>query len=417
MAYNVSVIQQDFDDRWRWIHKGIETLLQAIRLQPNDPILYREIGWIYQHKLADQMDTANLHYKYRLAAENHKLFGKKHHPDWEKLSKAPATKEEFLKRFPETPRAPLWNKPNGFSNYEKLLKSFEETGNLPEALKEQMGEREFNDCELALRRILIRKNLNIDPDVAMRLEQKFGEFDWLVPDTLALYWGFLGNEKTYLHNNLECERILTQSLKRSFLVGRIVFPNDVPGKAYLLLPNLDLVEKAADEFSKEYIMRDTKFNMGYETFLKQVIDTFYLYGRKKEAEKYFKILQDGKRVPEIKGLTLDQFAEKRLREMIKSGTWFEAMRTVQSFVTQSAYALANGEQETARQRLATAEQIYELYRRRNDDDEAERTRLSLPPFAEIKRQITQELIRAVPSLAPALRAELELQGTPNAAGK
>ena len=70
MAYNISVTQQDYDARRRWIKKGLETLQTAIKYNPNDPILYREMAWIYQHKLGDEMDTAAPYYKQKMAEEN-----------------------------------------------------------------------------------------------------------------------------------------------------------------------------------------------------------------------------------------------------------------------------------------------------------------------------------------------------------
>ncbi|HRU00833.1 MAG TPA: hypothetical protein P5239_03950, partial [Victivallales bacterium] len=70
MAYNISVTCSSFEDRWRWIKKGIELIRdEALFYNPGDPILYKELGWIYQHKLGNIMDDANIYYKNQLALE------------------------------------------------------------------------------------------------------------------------------------------------------------------------------------------------------------------------------------------------------------------------------------------------------------------------------------------------------------
>ena len=52
MSYNISVTFTDCDDRWRWVQRGIELIRDdALVYNPGDPELYRELGWMYQHKL------------------------------------------------------------------------------------------------------------------------------------------------------------------------------------------------------------------------------------------------------------------------------------------------------------------------------------------------------------------------------
>ena len=133
---------------------------------------------------------------------------------------------------------------------------------------------------------------------------------------------------------------------------------------------------------------------------------FYV-NRKKEAQKYFQHLRD-LGYAEAHAATLDQYVNQRLRNMIDAGTHLQIQRLVESFVIQSAYALANGEREEAEQALSTARQIYELYQKRNRSA-AEKERLRLPPFQDIAKSITSNLIRTIPALGPALKAELQLQ--------
>src|SRR5882672_10901696 len=62
MAYNISVKFKDYPDRWRWVQRGIELLRDdGLRYNPNETLIYRELGWIFQHKLGQNLDDANMY--------------------------------------------------------------------------------------------------------------------------------------------------------------------------------------------------------------------------------------------------------------------------------------------------------------------------------------------------------------------
>lgn len=404
MAYNLSVSQQDFAARWRWIQKGLGTLQDALLMNPNDPLLYRDLGWIYQHKLGDQMDEAQLYYKYRLASELYWMFGGKHAPDWAALDAAPASEAEFLKRYPL--RSKPWEKLRaaGYSSPEVLAKAFAETGELPPAASEALGEKDSGAFSAYFRRALILEKLHVEPRYALEMEQKYGKLDWLMPDTYAIYWGIRGVAKSPDRKSLECERLITQGLKISFTAGRILFPGREPSENFILLPNLDLTDAAAAEYRKGADLHPDRFDAGYATFLAQATEVLYLFGKREKARDFFLILRDKLRSGYVIGQTLEQFMNNRLRDMISKGTYRNIMNLIESCIVQSAFALANGERETAAQRLETARQIYTLYLTRNEKM-GEKRRLNLPPFPVFKREVTQSLMRSIPELETFFRAE------------
>src|SRR6266567_3695606 len=85
MAYNISVKFKDFSDRWRWVSRGIELLRdQGLRYNPNETLLYRELAWFFQHKMGQNLDDANMHYKQEWANEMAVIFAKKK-PDLDEL--------------------------------------------------------------------------------------------------------------------------------------------------------------------------------------------------------------------------------------------------------------------------------------------------------------------------------------------
>src|SRR5207302_2305632 len=78
MAYNISVKFKDWPDRWRWVKRGIELLRdQGLEWNPNELLIYRELGWIFQHKLGQNLDDANMYYKQQWANEMAAVFEKK----------------------------------------------------------------------------------------------------------------------------------------------------------------------------------------------------------------------------------------------------------------------------------------------------------------------------------------------------
>src|SRR5213595_3930820 len=78
MAYNISVKFKDYPDRWRWVKRGIELLRdEGLRYNPNEILIYRELGWFFQHKMGANLDDANMYYKQQWANEMAAVFAKK----------------------------------------------------------------------------------------------------------------------------------------------------------------------------------------------------------------------------------------------------------------------------------------------------------------------------------------------------
>ena len=67
LAYNISVMMNRPEDRWRWVQNGIALLRdEALRFNPHDARLYRELAWMYQHKIGEVLDSAHIYYKVHL---------------------------------------------------------------------------------------------------------------------------------------------------------------------------------------------------------------------------------------------------------------------------------------------------------------------------------------------------------------
>ena len=96
MAYNISVTFNSHKDRWRWVRRGIELVRDtALRYDPDDPDLYHQLGWIYQHKVGQVLDDANRYYKGQMALQIIEVLGTADLYDWDKLAAAPDTEEQL----------------------------------------------------------------------------------------------------------------------------------------------------------------------------------------------------------------------------------------------------------------------------------------------------------------------------------
>lgn len=91
MAYNISVGTHTADERWDWVHKGIRLLRdEGIPNNPDSVELYRELAWIFFHKVGQYSDDFHWYYKQQIAQE------------WQELLGAPtegATTQQVLEEF------------------------------------------------------------------------------------------------------------------------------------------------------------------------------------------------------------------------------------------------------------------------------------------------------------------------------
>jgi len=64
LAYNVSVMMPTHADRWRWVDAGMRLLRDdGLRLNPGDPVLYKELAWMFLLKLGGSLDEAGNYYR------------------------------------------------------------------------------------------------------------------------------------------------------------------------------------------------------------------------------------------------------------------------------------------------------------------------------------------------------------------
>ncbi|MCZ7593341.1 MAG: hypothetical protein M5U15_14925 [Kiritimatiellae bacterium] len=132
LSYNISVLLKQPEERWRWVSSGISLLRdEGLRYNPGDARLLYELGWLFQHKLAGNTDSANMYYKQAWAAEMAELWN------------GPTPDFDFLIANPNDPRAQR-----------------------------------------------LRDRYKMDPAAMREIDQRYGPLDWRLPQAHAIYWAW-----------------------------------------------------------------------------------------------------------------------------------------------------------------------------------------------------------------------------------
>jgi hypothetical protein len=240
MAYNISVKFKDPEDRWHWVERGIQLLRdQAIPLNPRETLLYRDLSWLFQHKVGQNLDDAHMLYKLRLAQEMQPILGG--HPDFDALLN-------------------------------------------PKTAEDKARLRELVEV------------YKMDPKIIKIVDEEYGPLDWRLPDAHAIYWAELGRERAKPEDQETLRRSIYQTMQQAAIrggsLGRSV--TNVTARNFMIWPNLDLVPKVNAAYEK-MITEEPKIKANMETahknFLKQAIYLLYEDDRMKQAAYWFNYLK------------------------------------------------------------------------------------------------------------------------------
>jgi hypothetical protein len=393
MAYNISVTFHSFEDRWRWVRQGLALIRdEALVYNPRDPDLYKELAWIYLHKVGQDMDDANRYYKSEMARHLIRILGEPA-PGWDELAAAPA--DEAALRAALGAESPFWAALAAaglsFADFER---AFERAGALPPtAAVDALRPDARRTLELSLRRRWLARDYKLDAAFVLELNRRYGRFDWRLPQAHAIYWAHRGMAAAAQEKDLGCERIIFQGLNQAFKSGRLIYLRD--SEAFETTPNIDLLD-AADRSYLESMAKHPDNNSirgGYENFLIDAIVILYTFGQRQRAAAY---LGAGRRMypgPKF-SRTLDDFVLSELGEDMSSATYAQAQATVQGYLLQAYYALALGDDERASAFELIAQKLWQKYMR--EVGASSRERRGLPPYADMKRNMVERCQQLFP---------------------
>lgn len=405
MAYNISVTCSDREDRWRWIQAGIELIRnKAIVYNPSDPLLYKELGWIFQHKMGNVLDDYNLYYKNRLAIEMEQVFGT--NPDWQLLASAPRDNEDLLRLIPESKKFLDLLEKSKYKSLELLFADFKKQSKLPDDFVALINSpRIAGILDNYFRSLWLRSSFKLDPVLIEKINNKYGWLDWRTPEAQAVYWATKGLENTLGGRDLACERMITQALKESFASGRILWVDRENYQNIIMVPNLKVVDAVKKVFEEAYknnpdveSFRSAKLN-----FMQEAIMLLFNFGNFTKAAEYYKMLQreePGKYRASLEAYVMEQWAEEVRTASVKRAT-----EVISGLIYRSCYFLAYGDDDAALASEKMARYIYNSYQLQNSDI---KERVGLAAYKEIKSAVVTNCIKSLPPvLGEVLKARLQ----------
>jgi hypothetical protein len=374
MAYNISVKFKDFNDRWRWVERGI-TLLRddGLRFNPNETLIYRELAWFFQHKMGQNLDDANVTYK-----------------------------QEWLKEM------------NGVLGTN--------AASFAELLNPQTD-------EARARYQMLTNKYKMDPAFMQQLDERYGPLEWRLPEAHAIYWGALGLEKAKENPTkikpddlIQLRRVIYQSMQLSFQRGRLIW--DPVLKGFDTGPNLDIIPKvnaAYEQAMEEDAPNRDHIERAHRNFLRDAVYFLYENDRLAEALQWYryigekypnKTMLDGKPESLPKNLTLDDYCVARVCEDVGETSRDRVKAAIEGQLVKGYFALIRGEDRRNAGYRALARILRAKYMNAIAGG-ANVERIGLPTIEEAERQMRDILLdpeRGWPvELRAALRARLNLE--------
>ena len=352
MSFNVSVKFPEHSDRWRWVQRGMELLRdEALRYNPNHPLIYADLSWLFQFKMGQNLDDAHFYYKGAWAAEMMQVFGGER-PNFDKLIN------------PQTP-----------------------------------DERE--------RTRLLREKYKMDPAKMYALNERYGPLDWRLPEAHAVYWSSVGMDHAKGEDVRRLRSGVYQSMHLSYQRGRLVLSSNAPPR---LLPNLDIAPKVDAAYQEQIAeaavnaaFLTNNMTKAYRNFLRDVPYQFFIYNRVREGEQWLRYLRekfpDG--VP-AETTTLAEYAVNRASENVTGQSQVRTQGLIEAMLMRAYYSLIEGNTAESDEYMLRTVELWNAYTEKTKANQ----RIELLPLRELKDIVLKRLMDPQGGLSPEDKARL-----------
>jgi hypothetical protein len=337
MAYNISVKFKDPEDRWHWVMRGIELLRDhGIPMNPDETLMYRELSWLFQHKIGQNLDDAHMRYKLRWAQLMQPVLGG--HPDI-----------------------------NALIN--------------PQTDAERQRARELRDV------------YKMDPKIIQKVDEDYGPLDWRLPDAHAIYWAELGRLKAHGEDQETLRRSIFQSMREACLRGGALPSNitNVTEQNFMLWPNLDLVPKV--NASYEQLVDEEKdpgqkksMENAHKNFLKEAVYLLYEDDRINQANHWFTYLTNtftNALVGRMAGMSLDDYAVAQIVEDNNETDMSKVTSSIMAMYHRAFQCLVMDDDARYENYEAMARKIWTHYHQKIGEASAQR--IGLKPISQMRQ--------------------------------
>ncbi len=441
MAYNVSVATYTAEQRWKWVNNGIKLLRdRGTKYNPKSISLYKELAWIYWHKVGDFLDDHHWNYKAEMAVEMERILGapppamseEEEINHFRRIVDAPRDLKRLLEEDPQiielvNRMAELDLTPDE-SLLEFVARHMREDLTVAQYLKTRSEEEEYslfgqqmtllNNPEYAeardrllgaLRSEALRKTYNMDLEWMLGLMEKYGPIDWRSPYAMALYWSSWGDMETRgqinlnPHDSMNTGRFIFFALDNMVKRGRIVLTPDFdhPTRSYLeLLPDprfIDhhhetVLEVSAAQFPNDPFVAlghaANQYRTGHFNFLHYAVVQLYLGGDPRsmaKAEYYYDYMRQINR--NLDGSVKEQYLVPlreyvlNIKDVREGAEGFKsANMMVAELQMRSFRELAAGNVEQSVRATNLAQQVFEVYQADTRIDRNTRRQMERPIF-------------------------------------
>lgn len=450
MAYNISVSQYSPEQRWQWVQNGIKLLRdEGIRYNPRSVTLYKELAWIYWHKIGDVMDDEHRNYKRALAVEMERVLGpppitltdEEYFAWFRKIVDASEDVDALIRDDAEVAALVRDLESTGASPDENLLDFVARTLRPELQIWQLLQDRNVMDPAIrrrlellenpetaaardrlisALRSRVLRTKQKLSPARMLDLMvNRYGPLDWRNAYSHTLYWASLGTELAEGYANIERNDEINTA--RNVLMA---LHNMVMGGRILLWPNFDEPFESYLEFStdprlipylyKEYLRLGKKyfgeredfvegtagpiFRTGLVSAMENWIQVLYFEGGERnlaQAENFYAWLKRNNPHPD--GSTQERYTTTIERFVLgdvldQLHTQRAASGLVRTFIKRALKNLGLGLPEAGLSSLRHARLAHQYWEK--DAADIQRTdRLRLPPIRVMLRDQIEETIR------------------------
>lgn len=319
MAYNVSLYMPDDDTRWRWVQSGIRLL--------------RDEGLRFNP--GDPQLHAQLAWLF-----HHKVAG-----------------------FSDTA--------NG--HYKQRL-SAEMEALCPG------GRPAFRDTAAMAR---LQAAARIDPVRVHEIEALCGTLDWRTPETLAVYWSYLGTLAPRGRGTMVCRRILYQSLASSFFRGTLV--PDPQGVCDVRLTRTELAGPALGAFLD--VLRessDESMEGSVSNFIHDAILVYHAFGDSAHSDELMSLLR--KRYPGGNfGATTAEYCTREPDFVALHAHGAESLALIEGYLDRHWRAVVRQDPITSEAAWGVATQMWKSFEKRTPPEV--RRRFNVPPFDRFARAV------------------------------
>ncbi|MBU0717090.1 MAG: hypothetical protein KJ749_02485, partial [Planctomycetes bacterium] len=460
MAYNISVSQYTPEARWKWLRNGISILRdKGIQYNPTSVTLYRELTWIYWHKIGGILDDEHRNYKRALAVEMERVLGP---------PPVTVTTDEYLAWFREIVDAPrnleqMLVEDRGVAELAgrlaqvdltpdsslldfvaenlrrelrtaDLLETKTETdprfGQRLELLEDPAQQEALRRLLAAVRSAVLRETYKFDLDWMMQLMEQYGPIDWRNTFANGLYWATYGHEKSRgragadFGDAVNTARLVLFALQSLIDRGRMVlFPDfDDPFESYIdLAPDTRFIPYLYDaylRYSKELFGDDPgyvegmpakNYRTGFVTAMHNWIQYLYFEGGERNidlAKNYFAWLRENNLHPDgtVQSrylTTVDEFVMGDILNQLQTSR--AASGLVRSLCSRALKHFALGQIQSGVTALRRAKSCHQFWNK--GPDIARTDRILLQPLPVILRDQIVEYMQ-LPQFDPLFKARL-----------